>query len=67
MIDRGQRHKNSLFSGFSNDPYLAGALGADTVEGIQSVGVTASTKVCCSISLAPINGAVLIIVALYCK
>ncbi|KAF3006151.1 hypothetical protein E8E14_006981 [Neopestalotiopsis sp. 37M] len=32
------------WEGFSNDPYLAGALGADTVEGIQSVGVTASTK-----------------------
>ena len=32
-------------SGFANDPYLAGILVADTVEGMQSTGVVASTKV----------------------
>lgn len=29
---------------FSNDPYLCGKLGADTVKGIQDAGVTASIK-----------------------
>ncbi|KAI1503492.1 glycoside hydrolase superfamily [Biscogniauxia marginata] len=32
------------WEGFSNDPYLCGALAADTVKGIQSVGVATSTK-----------------------
>ncbi|KAK9797888.1 putative Beta-glucosidase [Seiridium cardinale] len=32
------------WEGFSNDPYLAGALAYDTVQGMQSVGVTTSTK-----------------------
>ena len=36
---------NSRDAGFSNDPYLAGILVADTVEGMQSTGVVASTKV----------------------
>lgn len=31
--------------GFSNDPYLCGALAADTIKGVQSVGVSTSTKV----------------------
>lgn len=31
--------------GFSNDPYLCGALAFDTVTGIQSIGVQTSTKV----------------------
>ncbi len=34
------------WEGFSNDPYLCGALAAGTVEGIQQSGVTACTKVC---------------------
>lgn len=29
---------------FSNDPYLAGQLGAESVKGIQKAGVIASTK-----------------------
>jgi beta-glucosidase len=37
------------WEGFSNDPYLSGTLAAETVTGLQSVGVIASTKV--SISL----------------
>ncbi|KAI2626983.1 glycoside hydrolase family 3 protein [Hypomontagnella submonticulosa] len=32
------------WEGFSNDPYLCGALASDTVRGIQSVGVATSTK-----------------------
>ncbi|KAK8029568.1 family 3 glycoside hydrolase [Apiospora rasikravindrae] len=32
------------WEGFANDPYLAGILVADTVEGMQSTGVVASTK-----------------------
>ncbi|KAH9990071.1 glycoside hydrolase family 3 protein [Xylariaceae sp. FL0662B] len=32
------------WEGFSNDPYLCGVLAADTVKGMQSVGVTTSTK-----------------------
>ncbi|KAI1841675.1 hypothetical protein JX266_012140 [Neoarthrinium moseri] len=32
------------WEGYSNDPYLAGVLAYDTVQGMQSVGVTASTK-----------------------
>ncbi|KAI1211232.1 glycoside hydrolase family 3 protein [Annulohypoxylon truncatum] len=32
------------WEGFSNDPYLCGALAADTIKGIQSVGVSTSTK-----------------------
>ncbi|KAI1473173.1 glycoside hydrolase family 3 protein [Daldinia caldariorum] len=32
------------WEGFSNDPYLCGALAADTIKGIQSVGVATSTK-----------------------
>ncbi|KAH8202780.1 hypothetical protein TruAng_003051 [Truncatella angustata] len=32
------------WEGFSNDPYLAGVLAYETVQGMQSVGVTASTK-----------------------
>ncbi|CAJ2505802.1 Uu.00g131960.m01.CDS01 [Anthostomella pinea] len=32
------------WEGFSNDPYLCGALAADTVTGIQSVGVATSVK-----------------------
>ncbi|KAI0851140.1 glycoside hydrolase family 3 protein [Daldinia vernicosa] len=32
------------WEGFSNDPYLSGALVADTIKGIQSVGVATSTK-----------------------
>ncbi|KAI1410715.1 glycoside hydrolase family 3 protein [Hypoxylon sp. FL1857] len=32
------------WEGFSNDPYLCGALAFDTVQGIQSVGVATSTK-----------------------
>ena len=36
---------NSYGTGFSNDPYLAGIMVADTVEGMQSTGVVASTKV----------------------
>lgn len=31
--------------GFANDPYLAGIMVADTVEGMQSTGAVASTKV----------------------
>lgn len=33
------------WEGFSSDPYLTGKLGAETVDGIQSAGVSASTKV----------------------
>ncbi|KAL7621870.1 hypothetical protein AAE478_007370 [Parahypoxylon ruwenzoriense] len=33
------------WEGFSNDPYLCGALASDTVKGMQSVGVSTSTKV----------------------
>ena len=33
------------WEGISNDPYLCGALAAETVIGIQSTGVIASTKV----------------------
>lgn len=33
------------WEGFSNDPYLAGALAYETVQGIQGEGVIASTKV----------------------
>lgn len=33
------------WEGFSSDPYLTGELGAETVKGIQSAGVSASTKV----------------------
>jgi beta-glucosidase len=33
------------WEGFSNDPYLCGALAAETVIGIQSAGVITSTKV----------------------
>ncbi|KAI0835106.1 glycoside hydrolase family 3 protein [Hypoxylon sp. FL0890] len=32
------------WEGFSNDPYLCGALAFDTVQGMQSVGVATSTK-----------------------
>ncbi|KAI2607957.1 glycoside hydrolase family 3 protein [Hypoxylon sp. NC1633] len=32
------------WEGFSNDPYLCGALAYDTVQGIQSVGVATSVK-----------------------
>ncbi|OTB10775.1 glycoside hydrolase family 3 protein [Daldinia sp. EC12] len=32
------------WEGFANDPYLCGALAADTIKGIQSVGVATSTK-----------------------
>ncbi|KAI1088101.1 glycoside hydrolase family 3 protein [Rostrohypoxylon terebratum] len=32
------------WEGFSNDPYLCGALAADTIKGVQSVGVSTSTK-----------------------
>ncbi|KAI5861306.1 glycoside hydrolase family 3 protein [Durotheca rogersii] len=32
------------WEGFSNDPYLSGVLAADTVKGMQSVGVATSTK-----------------------
>ncbi|KAK8137166.1 glycoside hydrolase family 3 protein [Apiospora sp. TS-2023a] len=32
------------WEGFANDPYLAGILVADTVEGMQSTGVVTSTK-----------------------
>ncbi|KAI1097380.1 glycoside hydrolase family 3 protein [Jackrogersella minutella] len=32
------------WEGFSNDPYLCGALASDTVKGVQSVGVATSTK-----------------------
>ncbi|KAI6082260.1 glycoside hydrolase family 3 protein [Hypoxylon rubiginosum] len=32
------------WEGFSNDPYLCGALAFDTVTGIQSIGVQTSTK-----------------------
>ncbi|KAH9907186.1 glycoside hydrolase family 3 protein [Xylariomycetidae sp. FL2044] len=32
------------WEGFSNDPYLCGALAYDTVKGLQSAGVSASTK-----------------------
>lgn len=32
------------WEGFSNDPYLSGILVGDTVQGMQSVGVSASTK-----------------------
>ncbi|OJJ87957.1 glycoside hydrolase family 3 protein, partial [Aspergillus glaucus CBS 516.65] len=32
------------WEGFSSDPYLTGELGAETVKGIQSAGVSASTK-----------------------
>ncbi|KAI6291423.1 hypothetical protein MCOR34_010176 [Pyricularia oryzae] len=32
------------WEGFSNDPYLCGQLAAETVKGIQSQGVAASTK-----------------------
>ncbi|KAI0125399.1 family 3 glycoside hydrolase [Xylariales sp. AK1849] len=32
------------WEGFGNDPYLAGALVFDTVQGMQSAGVTTSTK-----------------------
>jgi len=32
------------WEGISNDPYLAGALAAETVRGIQSTGVITSTK-----------------------
>lgn len=38
------------WEGFSNDPYLCGTLAADTVTGIQSVGVITSTKVCSSLT-----------------
>lgn len=34
------------WEGFSNDPYLAGALAAETVKGVQEQGVITSTKVC---------------------
>jgi beta-glucosidase len=33
------------WEGFSNDPYLSGALVYETVDGSQSVGVAACTKV----------------------
>ncbi|KAI1636846.1 glycoside hydrolase superfamily [Biscogniauxia mediterranea] len=32
------------WEGFSNDPYLCGALASETVKGMQSVGVATSTK-----------------------
>ncbi|KAI0390348.1 glycoside hydrolase family 3 protein [Xylariaceae sp. FL0594] len=32
------------WEGFSNDPYLCGALAYDTVQGVQSTGVITSTK-----------------------
>jgi beta-glucosidase len=32
------------FESFSEDPYLAGAMGAATVNGIQSTGVAATIK-----------------------
>ncbi|KAI1652485.1 glycoside hydrolase family 3 protein [Daldinia decipiens] len=32
------------WEGFANDPYLSGVLAADTIKGIQSVGVATSTK-----------------------
>ncbi|KAI1380130.1 glycoside hydrolase family 3 protein [Hypoxylon crocopeplum] len=32
------------WEGFSNDPYLCGALASETVRGMQSVGVATSTK-----------------------
>lgn len=35
------------WEGFSSDPYLAGSLAYKSIEGIQSQGVIASTKVCC--------------------
>jgi beta-glucosidase len=33
------------WEGFSNDPYLSGALVYETVDGLQSAGVGACTKV----------------------
>lgn len=33
------------WEGFSNDPYLSGALAAETVKGVQDRGVITSTKV----------------------
>jgi beta-glucosidase len=33
------------WEGFSDDPYLSGSLVFDTIQGIQSAGVGASTKV----------------------
>jgi len=32
------------WEGFTNDPYLCGALAFETVKGIQELGVVASTK-----------------------
>lgn len=38
------------WEGFSNDPYLCGALAYDTVVGFHKQGVTTSVKVRCSIT-----------------
>jgi beta-glucosidase len=38
------------WEGFSTDPYLTGALVYETVDGIQSAGVGASTKVSSGVS-----------------
>lgn len=40
------------WEGFSNDPYLTGALVYETVQGVQSSGVGVSTKVRTSHSLS---------------
>lgn len=39
------------WEGFSDDPYLSGGLVYDTIQGIQSAGVGASTKVTTNLCL----------------
>lgn len=45
------------WEGFAADPYLSGALAADTVAGLQSSGVMACVKVSGCLSLLRTDGA----------
>jgi hypothetical protein len=41
----GKAHRTNNFKGPSNDPYLAGVMGAESVRGLQDQGVISSVKV----------------------